>query len=471
MLIVHGAEGVADAPLPPWVKKDLSVAYDAREVTGNVIVSTSLLRDIEANTKTGVVSPQLKALEHDDAKGSCDPVQEMVSRSYTKDLNFSHTEDFGGGLTAAVSLDTGSSASVTGELYYNVYRKKVLKWCVPLWVSPVKIAANGNATMELTGGLTGSLSYAKTWEKLIKSVDLGGFSFFIGPIPVYIGFKIPITAGIELSATATGEIQWTSDATIAASFSGNCSISGCQAQGAYTNSYATVPVLTWGVIGRVYPKAWAQVALRVFLYAEDVAYGQLGVKPKLEGDAWAYVGTTCGDGDGDGVNENVKGLTADLDFQVFANGKVAGLSDTSEQTWDDLWHSSRKHLYFRDFLTDQVDDALNPTFHGASVLEGECARPGVISPYTTMMRPCYPYRDASITFGLLDVGHEVELATQVGAGSTLQTLNFAPTAFGAHTLRMVARTDDHGRNLSSEHTKVVQVNKNCQLPVVEESDR
>ena len=52
--------------------------------------------------------------------------------------------------------------------------------------------------------------------------------------------------------------------------------------------------------------------LKVSLWHSSFAYAQAGAQAYARANIWGYYGNTCGDADGDGSNETVQALLAEL---------------------------------------------------------------------------------------------------------------------------------------------------------------
>ena len=124
---------------------------------------------------------------------------------------------------------------------------------------------------------------------------------------------------------------------------------------------------------------WVEGAVKAKLLDDDIAYAQVGVRAKLNGELWGYVGNTCGDGDHDGVNEFVSGATLDLGVGIDVVAK-AGILGSNLGPWD--WNVWNQHLAFWG-----TGSALDPIFYGRGCGGQNAATMKVA------MRPCWPYND------------------------------------------------------------------------------
>jgi hypothetical protein len=82
--------------------------------------------------------------------------------------------------------------------------------------------------------ITGTASYSNSWEWELAKISLFSLDFFIGPIPVHIGFNLPITMGLDLQATASGTATYTGSQSATGSFDYYCNMSGCTGSSSFT---------------------------------------------------------------------------------------------------------------------------------------------------------------------------------------------------------------------------------------------
>ena len=271
-------------------------------------------------------------------------------------------------------------------------------------------------------------------------------NFWIGPIPVHIGFNLPINYGLDLQASATGTVTYTGSQSAAGNFNYSCTLSGCSGTAGYTQTNPVSPQIgTAGVSGRILPNVWVQVAIRGYLYDEWLAYAQIGVRPYVRGDLWGYYGNGCGDANADGLFETVDALALDLDLQVHLTAQARAFGATPTQ-WNDLWHTPRYHLGFWDLIGSE---ALQPMLGGSST-----ATPGVSQAYTAKMRPCYPWTD-NVSYGLT-WGDSTSSSTS-GAPQSFASANHAWSTAGTKAVALTAQSDAHGRSFNKSTTRNISV--------------
>jgi hypothetical protein len=459
LYLVSGATGVANAPLPESVRAEL--AQESATSDTLYFLDQKILEELALAQQTGTLTPALQAIaEPQQAPASgfqassdqCpDQVVTVASKTYDLLQHLNHSKDLGGGFTGSLGTTGDLQANVTAEVNMAVQRTPLGPWCIPYGAGFDSIRAHGIGELNYGATLQGTLNYAQAWEFPIDKPHLASFTFMAGPVPVHIGLNLPITAGINLNATATGQLSYTSEQSASVSFDTKCRLQGCTASANVSSPDADSLDANASIQGRIQPSVWAQAALRVFLYDELLVHAQAGVKPSLDGDLWGYVGSNCGDADGDGVEEFVRAATFNLDWRVNVTGEVwaLGLSKKS----DKLWTTGPMLIFFKN-LNEQTSGgstALIPMLTGPATT-GQYLE----TAYTAKMRPCWPY-DKNITYRL-DWGDGTSDANFTGQpGSALIRKHQWRTA-GDKTVRLTALKDAHGRTLNGTFERIIHVN-------------
>jgi len=463
-------DGIAQAPLPPTIRQELLPESTNRD---SVITLDKVIADeIEVSVAQGSLTPYLQRIAEVDKGGvsggmpgnnetgldyqkfgSCS--DRVINKSKTFNINtpLNYFGGLGGGFTGSASATGSIQASATGELQVALKRARVLFWCIPYGVRLNYARAYGTATVGYGSTLNGTINYTNAWETELTKISLFSLNFWLGPIPVHIGFNMPITLGLDLSASATGSVNYTGAQSATGSFNYTCTLSGCSGSAGYTQTNPGSPqIITAGVSGRVQPNLWIQAAVRAFLYTEWIAYAQVGVRPYLRGDLWGYYGNNCGDADGDGLFETVDALTFDLDLQVHLTAQARVFGGTPTQ-WNDLWHTPRYHLRYWDLIGSR---ALRPMLGGSSATTLSLS-----TPYTAQMRPCFPYTD-TVNYQLAwGDGATTSLS---GAPQTPTLTNHAWTTNGIKTLGLTALSDAHGRTFNQATSRNVSVSGGTWTP-------
>jgi hypothetical protein len=460
---IAGAKGVAYAPIPELIRDQLIEQLAASEDSETVsfALTAPIVDEIALSLKQGAPTAALLKYASQDT-GSFDSGQSLamsdgrflpmnscsdtfITRSRTLNYtpNFSSSQNFGGGFSGTINATGGGNLSATGEVQIRVLRTRIFWTCVPYGVRFQHARVFGNLNLNSTLNLTGTINFTNPSpiEFTIAKPSLGGFAFMAGPVPVYIGFNLPITAGAEITANITGQVQFNAGFSATGSFNYICTSSNCSGTQNFTTSFQN-PANPFGasISGRIQPSPFAEVAVRGFLYHDAFAYAQIGLRGYLRGDLWGYSGNTCGDADGNGINETVNALTFNLDWQLALKAKVAALGNPWSTT---LWSSSRRHIRFWD-LVSSGSTALRPMIGGPS-----STTVNTLTTYTARMRPCYIYGDTmTYTMGWGD--STSSSLTGAPASPVAGMRQWATTGIKTLTLRPVS--DAHGRVFSSNLT-------------------
>lgn len=454
--------GVLEAPLPESIREEL--LPDSSGLDTIITLHKQTIDEIEISREQGYLTPSLQAIaETDDGQpvptdamadahdrigvlGSCSDRIENKSKSFTINTPVNQSSNLGGGFSGTVSVTGNIQANASGEIQLRVKRARVLFVCIPYGVRLDYARAVGNATVDYNSNVTGTINYANSWTWPVRKLDLFSLNFKIGPVPVHIGFKLPITWGLDLQASASGSITYKGSQRASGSFDYSCTFDGCSGSSNFTQTNPVSPqLITADASGRIKPNVWVQVAVRGYLESESIGYAQIGVRPYLRGDLWGYYGNNCGDADGDGLFETVRALTFDLDLQVYVTAETKLLWNNPRQ-WSDLWHTPQYHLAFWS-LADST--ALSPMLGGSST-----ATLGAVQSYTAKMRPCYPYPD-TVNYRL--VWGDGSSSSLHGSPQTGASANHAWSAPGTKTLTLTARGDMHGRTFERSTSRNVTV--------------
>lgn len=460
---IHGAAGAYEAPLPDFIQDDIGTDPSNAESDSVYILNAEILDEIVAAEQTGSVSQRLQDLAEslDDmsqdgesagldsdsvSRKKCDDKIKTKSKSFN--LNISQGKSYNlnkaGNIKGTVNLNLNATGSITGEAALGIKRVRVLGLCIPYGVRFDHARVHGSASINSDGGVSGSISWEKSWEDQIAKPHLGSLDFFAGPVPIHLGFNLPIILGLSIKAKADTSLHLNTKSQASGSFDYTCTMAGCT--GSANLKSSSDPMATTAMAQlRAEPDLWGQVSARAFLYDEWLAYAQVGLRPHIYGDLWGYIGNTCGDADGDGYNENVTALTLDVDSQVFVNAEAA-LFGGKPKRWDDLWHTKRYHLAFWDLLGST---AVVPMLNGPSY-----TNVGTSKQYSAKMRPCWPYPD--------DVTYTLAWGDGSSSSATSPPQNWVPYEHawaypGEVGIQVTADSDKHGRSLANSVTKSVLI--------------
>jgi len=458
-------EGISEVPMPSDIREELSLDAESGEPTVYTL-SQQILEEIEISRRQGKLTPALEALAQQDGedpspdqprregdfeaprakKGfSCSDQVHTRSKSLNINAPLNYSTNLGSGFSGSLSATGNLSGSATGEVEFTIKRKKVLWACIPYGAKFNKARAYGNAAVNYGANLSGTLSYNYSWQTQVAKPHLGALTFMIGPVPVYIGFNLPINVGLDVTASVTGSVTYVGSQAATGSFDYTCSLSSCSGSSSYNLSNNNQQSLTGSVSGRVQPNIWVQVAVRAYLYTEWVAYAQVGIRPYLRGDLWGYYGNACGDADQNGTTETVDALTFDLDWQLYITGQASAFGSSPTQ-WNNLWSTPRYHIRFWDLIGS---DAIEPMIDGPANVIVNAAQA-----YGGKMRPCWPYTDnVNYQFNWGDAS----TTNFSGAAQSWNNQNHTWTTLGAKTLSLTALSDSHGRQFNQTSSRTINV--------------
>ncbi|HEX5752225.1 MAG TPA: hypothetical protein VFZ09_38790 [Archangium sp.] len=453
-------EAFYQLPLHPYLQEELAAAAVETKDETVFVLDKKIADEIALSYEKGELTEALKAIaEPPDEEvpagvqtmgpfGSCSDQTFSKSKSFTLNTPISTSQNFGSGFSGTLSATGNINGSATGEVVMKVKRHKIFWVCVPYGVNFQHARAWGNVSVANGSSVNGTLSYNWSWQKEIAKPSLGSLNFFIGPVPVHIGFNLPINLGLDVSASVTGQVNYNGNQTATGAFDYTCTLSGCGGWANYNLGGNSLQPLTGSVSGRVYPTVWVQVAVRAYLYSEWLAYAQVGVRPYLYGDLWGYYGNACGDADGNGINETVSALTFNLDWRLFITAQASAFGGNPTQ-WNNLWSTQRRNIKFWDLISGG-SSAIRPMIGGPASTNVNTS-----TGYTAKMRPCWPYGD-TVNYRF-DWGDSTSTNVS-GAPQTATAAGKAWSTSGAKTLQLTALSDSWGRQLNATTARSIQVN-------------
>jgi hypothetical protein len=469
MYMVSGELGVANAPLPKVLLEDM-IEDIAADPKGNhtVSVSKKLVDELEISIAQEKPTDELLRM----AEMEMPPeglVQNSVQRADCNDwvyqrgsaINFASPLNYnfgiGNGFTGNLALTGNASVNGTGNVSFGIKRFKIrFLWmtaCIPYGAHFRDAQVSGKVAVDQGVALTGTVNYAnptpREWQ-LLKP-HLYSTTFFIGYIPVHIGLNLPITVGFDqggITGSVSGQVAYNGRRATTAYLNYACNASSCSGSSTVDTVDLGAQPITSSISGRFQPNIYAQVAARAYLYTEGVAYAQVGVRPYLRGDLWGYYGNTCGSAAGNGINETVRALTFDLDWQVH----VTAQADTffTNQWNSTLWQSPRWHIGFWDLLGRSGSTAASPLLNAPAIVPAN-----YVQNYGVRMRPCWPYSDTmNYTVDWLDGSALQALSGQADTQVNVPHNYVTP---GLKLAKVRAISDSHGRNLGRESAREVNV--------------
>lgn len=408
---IVGRAGIIDAPIPQAVKKFL--LQDADGSQGNDSVYVLHKRSIELAAQ-GLLNSNSQASGSvtqgssnnngcHDAFGWGNKFTESAGIGFSTPgdlLMVSLTDhDFtvvqGGNVTGGfnvsgnLSLKFPTQAQLSGEIEFRILESA----CVPIGIKLKHIRVSGTVSMQPYFGLDAQIGVSAEWRKRILTQQLGGFLFFVGPCPMYLGADAYVDADLRVALPDLLEVNYALAGQIQGSFDVQCTMNGCGATTApgYTQSWSEshqAQFLPHGLRSNVTPALF--IGLQAYLNDPDMAEAHIAVKPYLTGDLWAANGVMCGSYQNGGTPSGATALTADIDAGA---SLVAGLSlpallpgfVNSALPDDKELYTYQQHLRFYDF-TDST--ALSPLIQGSTQVEA-----GKTASFGLQMRSCYPYSD------------------------------------------------------------------------------
>lgn len=456
---INGSAGLADAPLPDSIKQglidDLAARPEGEEAA--FVISKKVVDEVIASDLQGAATPGLLALAEDDgfgamAKGSCGDRNIDKSKSFAVSTPFNREFEMDDGFKGSISLTGGASVDAEGRLRIVLKRKKIWFVCLPYGVrfdsARVWGTVQGDPGVTLSGELTYSNPNPVEWP--IAKPHLFSFGFMAGPIPVHVGFNLPITAGFDkngINASVAGAVAYTGQRSISGYFDYSCTSKECVGNSDIDTADLGSQLLAGEVSARFRPSIYTQVAVRGYLYSENLDYAQLGVRAYLHGDFWGYYGDNCGDADGDGQTETVDAATFDLDWQLH----ITAQADTffTNEWRKTLKAYDRRHLRFWDLRGGAGSRALTPVLAGPASVPSNAPQT-----YTARMRSCWPYSDnVNYTLAWGDGG----TSSFSGASATATPVSHTWAQAGTPRLSLTAVRDAHGRNLNQATSRDISV--------------
>jgi hypothetical protein len=435
IVIVRGMNGVASAPLADVAKSALSADVIAASAPG--VPGDELVYIVNRNAANQLGTPDASGnVAH--ASGCNDYYKNYtVDKSYSKNgsLDKQYTS---GDFIGTFKANASSSGNASATFRLKVKRGSVLGVCIPYAVAFVNVRLQGAATavadMETTGNFRKEWNYSTT----ITKPDLGSFWFSIGPVPIRVGFNLPIEAGVSANGFVAASLKGQAQAN--GSFDYTCSTGGCSGDKSFSAGFTPSGDPTGFVSGKILIRPWVQGALRVYLYSDSVAYGQVGLRPAIDLDLFGYAGNQCGDANGDGTNEWVAGTSLDSAFRLDLTAKVYALGGD----WDTSYNLLHRHLGF------WTGGGENPPWSPMLRVSSTSERTATI---VAGNRPCWPYTEA-LNYQVVWGDGVVEPATRApGTHSFVHTF----PGRGTYPVTFNLLNDARGRNIGTSISRNVLI--------------
>ncbi|MBJ6760081.1 hypothetical protein JGU66_04855 [Myxococcaceae bacterium JPH2] len=470
LYVVSDDLGIANAPMPEGLRTQLADRSVGK--TTMFFLDKRILEEIRASELQGSLTPYLQSIASPPASGfnalSFGCPDEHASWGHTFDFtsNLNYQKDLGSGFTGSITTSGNLTAQASGELNMNVPRYGLFGLCIPVGASFESFKVSGDGALNYGATVNGTIAYANTWAFPIAKPNLVTMPFMAGPVPVVVGLNLPITVGIDVAANATTSLTYAATQSTSVHFGVDCTPDGCTSVTTASMPPPSGLNATGSISGRVQPSVWAQAAVRLFLYTDELAYGQAGVRPYIDGDLWGYSGNNCGDGDGDGTEEFVQGGYFDLNWRLNVTGEV-GLIFLGAKQWNDIFSTGKRHLYFQNLVSSVPGgaNALAPMLVGTGN-PGQYDSTG----YTIRMRPCFPFEKDNALASPASLQQDNAITYRVDWGDGTAPTEFTGarfdetflkrhrwTTFGDKTVQVTALHDSHGRTLNTPFTRTIQV--------------
>ncbi|WP_224364705.1 Kelch repeat-containing protein [Hyalangium versicolor] len=468
LYVVSDDQGIANAPMPEEVRAELAQA-SATETT-MFFLDKKILEEIRRSQAQGSLTPYLQSVARSSGMrmtaAGCEDEPATLSHTFDFKSLLKYEKDLDNGFTGKIKTSGDLTANATGKLEMRVKRFGLFGVCIPYGAGFHSFFIEGNGALNYGATLEGTLAYGNTWAFPVAKPNLVTLPFMAGPVPVVVGMNLPITVGIDLSASTTGQLSYTANQSASVYFNTTCTLDGCSSTSNASAPPASGTDAMGSIQGRIEPSVWAQAAVRLYLYTDELAYAQVGVRPYIDGDLWGYTGYNCGDADGDTEEEFVQGAYFDLNWRINVTGEVDMIFFNPKQ-WNEIFSTGKRPIYFKNLVT-QVPGGSTPF---EPMLTGS-GNPGQWdnTGYTVRMRPCFPFpkdnakavpessqQDNAITY-VIDWGDGSSSGEFTGAKFDESILKrHAWLTDGVKTVRVTAVRDSHGRNLNSTFERRINV--------------
>ncbi|MDB4935717.1 MAG: hypothetical protein JWP87_2689 [Labilithrix sp.] len=364
----------------------------------------------------------------------CDDYDGEYTKTLSVDKSYAyHKGDETGSFTGAFDVNARMQGNATATIKYRA-KTSIAAACHAVWIDFKKAQVTGTADLTASGKVDAQFHKEWHYSKTIAEPTVFNQWFTIGVVPVHLLVKVPVEAGVDADAKAT--LHANAKVIGHGAFDVSCTSSSCTGSKSASIAIDSSDPPSFEATARVKVTPWAQASLKAVLFDETIGgYGQVGIRASLPTDLYAYAGNMCGDGDGNGQNESVTGLTLDMAVKVDIVAKAGAFGGTIGP-W--TWNVANKHLLFKSFGEGSI---LDPVFTYEKV-------PGQLL-HTRMhgkMRPCWPYADA-ITYRI--TWSDGSISSFTGAPSTLFTQDHDFATYGIKPIKLEAIRDAAGRDLAA----------------------
>ncbi|WP_224243718.1 Kelch repeat-containing protein [Hyalangium gracile] len=468
MYVVGDDTGIAHVPVSEELRQDLA-AISANKTTV-FFLNKKVLDELALSEQQGSPTPYLQSIlepMEPTMRAGGDGCPDTLG-TQTKTFNFykplALKKDLDGGMTGSLTTKGDITAKADAEVQVLKIRKPFLFFgCVTAGfdLNYLKLVAEGGLNYGAT--LQGSISTSKTWQFPIARPTLGIIPIPVGPVAIPIDISLPLTAGVDVQTSVTGEISYTAEKSASVKYTALCTFDGCTSETTFGKPAPSdeTPV-TASIQGRIQPSVWVQAAVRAGIF--DAVYAQVGVRPYLDADLWGYNGYNCGDADGDGAEELVQGGYFDLNWRLNVTAEVGALV-IGRKEWTDVFSTGRQHIYFKNLVPPAAGrwTPFEPMIRGPSSTGQHD-----ITGYSIQMRPCFPFQkdnERAAPEGLLlnnTIHYQLDWdgATETFTGVQFDQAfdkRYTWTTAGTKKLKITALSDGHGRTYNTTYTRDVIV--------------
>lgn len=367
LLVADSAAALEGAPISKLARGQIDgmiSTLPASDRQGQIVVNMDAVRQAE-----GQITPQLLG---------CESVERTWRRSLVRRTSYSHSQaNVAGVFQGTFTLSGSAKDSVGAAVTMRVYRTYVpFAGCIPFFSTLRAVRLGGGA--DLTGRAIVNANFYGEWHasRTVVSPVLFDAIVLIGDLPVWLTVEIPIEVGID----AGGRVKVDVDASAEAHgrFDVTCKSGTCVPTKSANWSAKNNKTPSFDASGRVSP--WAQVSAKLSLY-KGVSSGKVGVRATFKNHLWAYAGNSCGDGNGDGINEWVQAKTVDARLGLELRTSVAFFGVAAGE-----WSARIGDDYFIGFYDLIGSTAMDPIFIPTTGV-------GTTYAFRGRMRPCWPYPD------------------------------------------------------------------------------
>ncbi|MFP2909868.1 hypothetical protein ACLESD_33480 [Pyxidicoccus sp. 3LFB2] len=492
IVVVENLTGLGGAPLPESIKAELAAELppalaSAGEPQVAIAVHLEAAQAVAAGDEATVfaeyVEPDAPGGEVNGLGLFCDTGWRERAISKSKSL-----DGFDYDLNESIGHFNGTldvNVPISGQAGFDFrYAFKKSRLCVPYAVKFINTRAWGE--LNLNGTLLtaqGSVSYQNDWRKTLGDLFNYGQTFFIGPVPVHVGLKMPVGVGFQFAASASGSIDVSSAGAGTLRFDYTCDFSSCtRTPGTRTSDFAlgnlASPTVTGGASVQVDAKPYVFLELKAYLYDEWFASAGLGIEASAPTRFWYALGQVCGDGNADGVLDAVNGGFVDVQGQLslYYFYKVAGhgdwdwidwpFGDVLPGTWrvHDTQDMLRGKQPFKSLRLTLMFQPVSPSgaIHPLSPIVTGPKSPGVNTPasYTLKRRECVPLSEP-VDFRI----HWADGSAQTNVSGATATASHTWATAGSRNVTFTAVRDSAGRTFNRTTTRAITAVETVPPPV------